>query len=138
MITEKKQIIILIENENDDKFGGYINNIIYKINDTQELDTKSFHFHLQSNNKFQQPMKFEMNDIEKNYLIFSTSYGNRIIRFGDITLIKEDMKHFSYWQQNNNHFNYHNNNINVSCEGIINEFGRKCFIPKRIHVIQMI
>ena len=68
-IIGKRQLVFLIEDEDGEKFGSYLNTkIVEKYYQYQETDNKSFHFNLQSNGRLPKPMKFEI----KN-LIYGTS-----------------------------------------------------------------
>ena len=65
-IVGKKQLLFIIEDEDSEIFGYYLNTQIIQQYDKQETDYKTFHFNLQSkNNRLDKPMKFEINDRKK-------------------------------------------------------------------------
>ena len=135
-IIGKKQIVFLIEDEDGEKFGYYLNTeVIEKYGDWIETDNKSFEFNLESNGRLKQPMKFEIKDLKYGgYELYIKSIGYLIV-LGDIYLMKENKKNESYCYQFEDWFDYH---------GIENALcGKKPypngedFTPKRILVIQM-
>ena len=141
-ISGKKQIVFLIETEDGEKFGYYLNTEIGTIErerkNWSKTDNKSFEFNLQSNGRLQQPMKFEIKDLEEGgYELFekSTRCGN-LITFGDILLHKEDKKNESYCYQAEDKFDYHGIE-KALCGHQPNKYGEMYFTPKRILVIQM-
>ena len=74
-IIGKKQLVFLIEDEDGEIFGYYLNTqVVEKYYDCQETDDKSFHFNLQSNGRLKQPMKFEIKDLKKGgYYLYEKS-----------------------------------------------------------------
>ena len=129
-IIGKKQLVFLIEDEDGEKFGYYLNTeVIEKYRDWIETDNKSFEFNLQSNGRIKQPMKFEIENLEwGGYRLYKKS-ENYLIRLGDIYLKKENFKNYSCCWKNENWFDYH---------GIEKALcGKHDFTPKRILVIQM-
>ena len=64
-IKGKKQLVFLIEDEDNEIFGYYLNTqIVEKYNKWIETDYKSFEFNLQSkNNRLNKSMKFEIIDL---------------------------------------------------------------------------
>ena len=134
-IIGKKQLIFLIEDEDGEKFGYYLNTKMIERYYWNETDNKSFEFNLQSNGRLQNPMKFEIKHLEwGGYMLFEkTSVG--FISLGDIYLKKENKKNKSHYWHREENFNYH---------GIENALCRKTgllsddeFMPKRILIIQM-
>ena len=134
-IIGKKQLIFLIEDEDGERFGYYLNTEVierywqkhgYKPITT---DNKSFHFNLQSNGRLKQPMKFESKNVTYGgYILFEKS-NDYLIYLGDIELFKENYKNQSFCGQSESHFDYH---------GIKNALcGKIQFTSKRILVIQM-
>ncbi|BFU18723.1 predicted protein [Entamoeba histolytica] len=129
-IMNKEHLIIMIEDEEGNKFGGYVNEKIDKvgcfINDSQ-----SFVFSLESNGRLEGMKKFDINQPEYAFHLYNQSddclfsYGD-----GDIFVFKENNKTYSWCKQNS--FEY---------EGIENALcGKELpsrFTPKRIIVIQM-
>ena len=57
-IIGKKQLVFLIEDEDGEKFGYYLNTeVVEKYDDWIKTDYKSFEFNLVSNGRLQHPMK---------------------------------------------------------------------------------
>ena len=136
-ITGKKQLIFLIEEEDGEKFGYYLNTEVIGDYDYwqewMETDYKSFHFNLQSNGRLPQPMKFEIKDLKfGGYHLYEKSDWD-LIQLGDIWLKKENYKNYSCCYQNEWRFDYHG--IEKALCGKTNCWNP--FTPKRILVIQM-
>ena len=132
-IIGKKQLVFLIEDEDGEKFGYYLNTEVVEKH-WNKTDNKSFEFNLQSNGRLPNPMKFEIKDLEEGgYLLFSKSNKDNLISLGDIYLCKENKKHESCCCQYENEFNYHG--IKDALCGKTWSFYP--FTPKRIVVIQM-
>ena len=130
-IIRKKQLLFLIEDEDGEKFGYYLNTeIIARHWGWNETDGKSFHFNLQSNDRFKQPMKFRIKELKHGGYYLHGEYDKCLISLGDIGLCKENFKNNSNCSQNEWRFDYH---------GIENALCGKegWFTPKRILVIQM-
>ena len=78
-IIGKKQIAIIIEDEDGEIFGYYCNPKIidyyYKSLRLEQAktDPKSFEFNLESNGRLDKPMKFEIKDIEHGYYMYEYS-----------------------------------------------------------------
>jgi hypothetical protein len=74
-IIGKKQVIFLIEDEDGERFGYYLNTeVIFEEYDQWiETDEKSFHFNFQSNGRLKQPMKFEIKDLYWGYVLYEKS-----------------------------------------------------------------
>ncbi|BFU24067.1 trichohyalin, putative [Entamoeba histolytica] len=126
-IMNKEHIIIIIEDKKGNKFGGYINSKIDKVNGDIN-DSKSFVFSLESNGRIEGMKKFDIEQPEYAFILFNQS-DNRLFEFGlgDIVVFKENIKTYSYCCQRN--FEY---------EGISNALcGKHSFTPKRIIVIEM-
>ena len=79
-IIGKKQLVFLIEDEDGEKFGYYLNTeIIEEYGEWIETDDKSFHFNLQSNGRLPKPMKFEIKDSKHGrYCLYGKSNDNLI------------------------------------------------------------
>ncbi|BFU21552.1 trichohyalin, putative [Entamoeba histolytica] len=123
-IINKEHLIIIIEDEDGNKFGGYVNSKVDKVDDYTN-DSKSFVFSLESNGRM---MKFDIKHPEYAFTLFNQSH-NRLFSFGygDIDVYKENYKTKSYCNQYS--FEY---------EGIRNALcGKGGFTPKRIIVIEM-
>ena len=82
-------------------------------------------------------MKFEIKDLRYGGIeLYEKSDDDRLIRFGDIWLKKENYKNESYCIQYEDFFNYHGIK-KALCGKESKEYGRMYFTPKRILVIQM-
>ncbi|BFU18508.1 trichohyalin, putative [Entamoeba histolytica] len=129
-IMNKEHIIIIIEDEEGNKFGGYVNSKIDKINDYIN-DSKSFVFSLESKGRMKGMKKFDIKLPEYAFYLYNQS-NNDLFAFGldDIEVYKENNKTQSWCDQNS--FEY---------EGISNALCGKQFpnrfTPKRIIVIEM-
>ena len=138
-IIGKKQLIFLIEDEDGEKFGYYLNTQVvekyWKLGDRRiETDNKSFEFNLESNGRLDQPMKFEIKDLYwGGYELCEKSDKWNLIVLGDIVLFKENKKNHSCCFQSEYNFDYHGIE-NALCGKI---YYPDKFTPKRILVIQM-
>ncbi|BFU24392.1 predicted protein [Entamoeba histolytica] len=128
---KKEDIIIIIEDEEGNKFGGYVNSKIDKV-DEWIYDSKSFLFSLESNGRIEGMMKFNIKQPQHAFWLFNQSH-DRLFGFGcggDICVYKENNKTKSFCKQRS--FEY---------EGISNALcGKEIpdrFTPKRIIVIEM-
>ncbi|BFU24563.1 trichohyalin, putative [Entamoeba histolytica] len=124
----KEHIIIIIEDEDGNKFGGYVNEKIDKV-DGDINDSKSFLFSLESNGRIEEMMKFDIIFQEDAFGLCSQSddclFGFGY--YGDIVVYKENNKTESWCEQYS--FEY---------KGISNALcGKHNFTPKRIIVIEM-
>ncbi|BFU21579.1 trichohyalin, putative [Entamoeba histolytica] len=129
-IINKQHIIIIIEDEEGNKFGGYVNSKVDKVcHDIK--DSKSFVFSLESNGRNEGMKKFDIKEPQYAFCLFKQS-DNCLFEFGrgDIAVFKENYKTYSFCQQQS--FEY---------EGIRNALcGKQLperFTPKRIIVIEM-
>ncbi|EDR27209.1 hypothetical protein EDI_045730 [Entamoeba dispar SAW760] len=126
-IINKKHITIIIEDEDGNKFGGYVNmkidNVGCRIN-----DSNAFVFSLESNGRIQEMMKFDIKDPQYAFGLYNQLDGG-LFEFGgnDIYVCKENNKTKSCCKQSS--FEYKGIS-NVLC-------GRQCFTPERIIVIEM-
>ena len=128
-IIGKKHLLFLIEDENGEKFGYYLNTLLEEKYWKRPTDNKSFHFNLESKeNRLNQPMKYEIKDTSSGYCLFKEN-DDYLIWIGDIWIAKESKKTKSYTRQNENNFDYYS--IPKALNGSI------AFIPKRIIVFQM-
>ncbi|BFU25821.1 trichohyalin, putative [Entamoeba histolytica] len=129
-IMNKEHIIIIIEDTKGNKFGGYVNSKIDKV-DGFINDSQSFVFSLESKGRMEGMMKFDIKEPEFAFCLFNQSY-NRLFKFGlgDILVLKENYKTKSWCKQQS--FEY---------KGISNALCGKQFperfTPKRIIVIEM-
>ena len=127
-IIGKKQLIFLIEDEKNEKFGLYLNTEIEDHYRRQTTDFQSFHFNLESNRRLLFPCVFDI--IDTSYALrLKRENDSQLIQIGDIYLYKDISKDESFCEENYDHFKYY---------GIGNALcGNEKFIPKRILVIQM-
>ncbi|BFU22917.1 trichohyalin, putative [Entamoeba histolytica] len=128
-IMNKKHVIIIIEDSEGNKFGGYVNEKIDKVDD-YIYDSQSFLFSLESKGRMEGMKKFDIKQPQFAFRLFNQSddwlfeFGDR---FGDIRVYKENNKTESYCCQWS--FDY---------KGIENALcGHQFFTPKRIIVIEM-
>ncbi|EMD43647.1 Hypothetical protein EHI5A_116970 [Entamoeba histolytica KU27] len=134
-IMNKEHIIIIIEDENGNKFGGYINSKIDKVICFIN-DPKSFLFSLESNGRidgvFQGMKKFDIKEPQYTFYLCNQSH-DYLFGFGngeDIGVGKENYKTLSYCDQRSYEY-----------EGISNALCGKQhpehFTPKRIIAVEM-
>ncbi|BFU24553.1 TLD, putative [Entamoeba histolytica] len=133
-IMNKEHIIIIIEDEEGNKFGGYVNEKIDEV-DGYINDSKSFVFSLESNGRMKGMMKFDIKQPQHAFWLDNQSY-DWLFAFGlggyfcDIYVYKENNKTESWCEQYS--FEY---------EGISNALCGKewpnRFTTKRIIVIEM-
>ncbi|BFU21283.1 trichohyalin, putative [Entamoeba histolytica] len=133
-IMNKEHLIIIIEDSEGNKFGGYVNSKIDKV-DEWISDSKSFVFSLESNGRMKGMKKFDIIHPEYAFCLYNQSNG-WLFEFGygggysDICVFKENYKTYSYCNQDS--FEY---------EGIENALcGNEWpndFTPKRIIVIEL-
>ena len=137
-IITKKQLVFLIESEDGELFGYYLNTeVINEYNNWIETDLFSFEFNLISRNRrLDKPMKFEIINDKDSGLGMHHSSDQSLIDLGDIGLFKQDCKGFSLCEQYPDCFNYHGIE-NALCGNKPDDEGIMYFIPKRILVIQM-
>ncbi|BFU22338.1 trichohyalin, putative [Entamoeba histolytica] len=131
-IKNKEHIIIIIEDEEGNKFGGYVNSKIDKVDECIN-DSKSFVFSLDSNGRIEGMMKFDI--IKDQQYAFCLYYQSDeyLFSFGDgcdICVGKEN------YQTKSSCYQY-----SYEYEGISNALCGKewpnRFTPKRIIVIEM-
>ena len=133
-VFKQEQLIFLIEDEDGQKFGFYLDGMIMSYNRDLPGDDNSFCFNLQSNGRLDRPMKFEVlksKIFKTNVYHLYPNVDKNLIRIGDIYLYKKNWKNQSFCQQDC--FDYHNieKAISGKCE-------MECINPKRILVIQLI
>ena len=151
-IMGKKNLLFLIEDENDQIFGYYLNGRIPYYNEfgnnvqrepggtvylVEEVGNKTFHFNLKSNGRIPKPMKFEIIDTKRNVFELFDPGHPILICLGDIYLEKST-KQFDECKtfQDETTFNYHG--IPNALSGIEKiRFYGTTFIIKRFIVIQM-
>ena len=138
-IIGKSKLTFLIEYEEGEKFGYYLNTeVIEEYKNWTKTDMKSFHFNLESNGRLKEPMKFEILNVEYGgyHLIDKSDWNGNLIRLGDIILVKQNWKNSSWCIQNNHGFNYHEIE-KALCGKEEYEMQRMFFKLKRLIVIQM-
>ncbi|BFU20368.1 predicted protein [Entamoeba histolytica] len=128
-IWNKEHIIIIIEDEEGNKFGGYVNSKIDKVDDWIN-DSQSFVFSLVSNGRMKGMMKFDIKQPQYAFYLDNQS-SDWLFEFGyGFMVCKENNKILSHCKQNS--FEY---------KGISNALcGKqhpKRFTPKRIIIIEM-
>ncbi|BFU20836.1 hypothetical protein CL6EHI_171070 [Entamoeba histolytica] len=131
-IMNKEHIIIIIEDEDGNKFGGYVNSKIDKV-ESYINDSQSFVFSLESNGRMKGMKKFDIKQPKYAFKLYNQS-DDYLFGFGkygsDIFMCKENNKTKSCYRQNS--FEY---------KGIENALcGKqypKRFTPKQIIVIEM-
>ena len=152
-VMNRNHLIFLIEDQEGQKFGGYINSKIDKAHpgggNGWELgyaieDPNAFVFSLNSNGRMNRMMKFNIenetkalmlndsNDSDRNWLFLIGRSEKWNIKKSDICVYKKSNKSLSYCRNNN--FNY--GNIENALIGRDDQ--QNNFIPKRFVVIQMI
>ena len=125
----KKQLTFIIEDEDGQIFGYYMNSTVKKYSVKLSTDNNSFEFNLQSHGRLPKPMKFEIKDLEKGGIVLNQQSYYFLISLGEIYLQKENHKNDSFCNQDESRFDYH---------GIENALcGKEYFKTKRILVIQM-
>ncbi|BFU23962.1 trichohyalin, putative [Entamoeba histolytica] len=131
-IKNKEHIIIIIEDEDGNKFGGYVNSKIDRVGGWIN-DSKSFVFSLESNGRIEGMKKFDIKQPQYAFYL-NNQTQDCLFAFGkyihDIVIGKENNKTISYCDQSS--FEY---------KGIENALCGKQFpnrfTPKRIIVIEM-
>ncbi|BFU26166.1 trichohyalin, putative [Entamoeba histolytica] len=97
-IMYKEHIIIIVEDEEGNKFGGYVNS---KIDEDEWInDSKSFLFSLESNGRIDGMKKFDIEEPGHAFYLHNQS-NNWLFVFGldDIEVYKENDKTLSYCKQ---------------------------------------
>ena len=133
-IIGKKQLLFLIEDEDGEKFGYYLNTEVKTDFENRCIvDKKTFHFNLQSQNgRLNKPMKFEIKDTKWGGYKMSDDNAGRLIWLGNIILYKEGMRNRCDCEQKEDEFNFHG--IKKALCGKVHP---EEFTIKRILVIQM-
>ncbi|BFU24994.1 trichohyalin, putative [Entamoeba histolytica] len=129
-IMNKEHIIIIIEDKEGNKFGGYVNSKIDKVDDFIN-DSQSFVFSLESKGRMEGMMKFDIKQPQYAFWLWNQSH-DFLFAFGggsDILVGKENYK-ISWCDQ-----------LSFDYKGIENAlYGKQYpnhFTPKRIIVIEM-
>ena len=137
IIIGKSKLTFLIEDQDDEVFGCYLNTeIVDNYHEMTPTDSKSFLFNLHSNNnRLKKPMKFNVIDEELAQYCLHMNSTIYLIVLGDICLYKYNWKNHSYCDIEDDYcYNYQGIN-----EALCGKTGKNDpFNPKRIIVIQMI
>ncbi|BFU24413.1 trichohyalin, putative [Entamoeba histolytica] len=130
-IMNKEHLIIIIEDEDGNKFGGYVNSKIDEVNDYIN-DSQSFVFSLESKGRIEGMKKFDIRQPEYAFYLDNQT-NNYLFEFGidDIAIYKENKKTKSLCKQHS--FSY--KGISKALCG--KQFPNNYFTPKRIIVIEM-
>ena len=135
-IKGKYNLLIVIEDDQNNKFGGYITQPIQQ--NTWTSDKQAFLFSLKSNGRIKKQMKFEIKENVSKYAFYlGGKEESWLFQFScnhDIRICKQNSDGVSCCCQNNNYYDYH---------GTSNAFIPNCFNkdqqfnPKRFVVIEM-
>ena len=131
-------MVFIIEDTNNNKFGGYVNAKIEKYNCCHQ-DKNAFLFSLKSNGRLNGMMKFEIQEQSAQSAFWLGKKNDSPLFYfggGVIYLYKESAKTSSYCQQSDYYFNFH---------GVSNAFLENCklngssvrYVPKRFIVLEM-
>ena len=140
-IIGRKQLVIIIEDDHNEKFGYYLNTEIKnEYNKWISTDNKSFEFNIESNGRLNEMMKFPIKDIKYGCNLYD-KWNERLIILGNIILYKENNKNKSLCLQREDKYDYQGI-PNTLCGKAKNkdengEFKTEYFTPFRIVVIQM-
>ena len=153
-IIRRKHLVFLIEDEDGERFGYYLNTkVLNNFDEGIPSDEKSFHFNLFSNGRLSEPMKFEANNKNnsgynsKSYKLFNKTCWTYLIRIGFINICKQENKHYSKcieFDNKGHHSDKYDSIINTLCGKSVewNDEKQTCigayFVAKKIIVIQMI
>lgn len=131
-ILYKNRLLFLIENEDGQMYGYYLNTTIpEKYEQIIETDEKSFHFNLNANNRLPFPMKFEIRDTVWGGISLQHEKSESLIFLGDLVLMKSEKKNQSYCWESHDLFNYH-----ITGHPLCGKVRDK-FTVKRVRVFQM-
>ena len=130
-IIGKSNLIFMITDEQNNRFGGYISSTITKP-DTYINDPQAFIFSLNSNGRLSAPTKFNINS-PSNAFISMTNHERYILAFGGGYDLKLDKKSTSY-MANSNPCSY---NFGQNRNVLYGKTYPDRFTPKRWIVYQM-
>ena len=140
-IKGRKQLLFIIEDDRNEKFGYYINTTIDKYNQWIETDQKSFSFNIESNGRIESMVKFPIKDLSYGCFVYYQT-NETLIEIGDIVLKKQEKKHLSYCNQNEERYDYKGFE-NAICGRTLTKENKESddnhnFYPLRFSVIQML
>ena len=130
-ISNKHDLLFLIEDTDGEVFGGYLHEQIKEKFDEWITDNKSFLFNLKSNGRLSNPTKFEIKQSHRAFYFHPESNPELLFLgcHGSLCVYIKELKDQSICDQYESAYQYH---------GIENAVcGKEEFIPKRITVIQM-
>ena len=130
-IIGKSNLLFMIDDVENNRFGGYINSKITN-SDIYINDPNAFIFSLKSNRRLNRPMKFQINS-PGNAFISITTHERYIFAFGGGYDIKLDKKETSY-MANSNPSSY---NFGSNRNALYGKIYPHRFTPKRWVVYQM-
>ena len=131
-IINKHDLLFLVEDTDNELFGGYIHEHIPEQYDQWINDSQSFLFNLKSqNNRLSHPMKFEIKQSHRAFYLHPENHSELLFLgcHGSLCVFIKEFQDQSICDQYESAYHYH---------GIENALcGKEEFIPKRITVIQM-
>ena len=130
-IIGKSNLLFMIDDMENNRFGGYISSQITKV-DTYINDPNAFIFSLQSNKRLKEPTKFGINSPERAFISFTT-HDRYIFAFGagfDIKLDKKETSNMS----NSNPMSYY---FGPNKKALYGNIYPNRFTPKRWVIYQM-
>ena len=131
-IFNKSNLIFIIEDTNNNKFGGYVSISVNKYNHWFN-DSNSFVFSLKSNGRINGMKKFNIVNTTNTFRVDAKTSNSYLFIFGggyDIRVNRSNMNGHNCKQQS---FNYEGITYSL-CNA---NSGQQNFTPKRIIVIQM-
>ena len=130
-IIGRKQLVFLIEDENGEKFGYYLNTkMIRNYMKNKPADWKSFQFNIESNGRLATMEKYEIKDIYSGGYKMNRETEEMLITLGDIVLMKKERKNKSLcYNDKKKSFDFDDEKYVMT--------GRKHFCVERLVVIQM-
>lgn len=130
-IIGKSNLLFMINDEQNNRFGGYISSQITKP-DTYIKDSQAFIFSLNSNGRLSTPTKFGINSPSSAFISI-TNHERYILAFGGGYDLKLDKKSTSYMSNSNpSSYNFGQNN-----NALYGKTYPDRFTPKRWLVYQM-
>ena len=144
-IFNKSKVCIVIENEDGEIFGCYINSKIDEVSewiDEKIKDENAFVFNLESNGRHEGPMKFDIKKEKSKHTFFLfPDYYDCLFQCGNCNILikKENKKSESRCEQDNfSYFDYRGVEKALVQNPNEDAYDEKYFTLKRFIVIQMI